>query len=220
MSQLTKVRNLIRRPVRRSRIVRLTENVFGKNTLETKRIISALDVTTAMYRGERRKNGEARISHERQMFLIYMIHLAGDDPAIAVSILLHDLYEEKQRQWPLYRIEEEFGKEARLIVAAVSKPRMSDAELVSAKGSFRIFKKVKRGGLKAITVKIVDRSHFYAKPFPNQDRRRLVWKTAQTMKYFQPLALEVGVLSAELEELVGQCIRRNNITTEELSEFV
>lgn len=226
MSQLTKVRNLIRRPVRRSRIVRLTNTNFGAKSPITKAIIKAADDTRDLNRGKRRKNGEARISHERDMFVIAMKHVMKTSPSmvdgtIALAIFYHDRWEENARKWPLYRIEQEAGRDVRDITRAVSKPpRMTDSQLVSAEGSRLIAERIRNGDVPAMVVKVIDRFHYFLKPFAKQDRRRLIWKVAQTMLYIQPMALEVGVLAAELEEVVGLCIRRNNITTEELMEFV
>lgn len=220
MSGLTKVRKLTRRPVRRSRIVLLTKRNFGIDSLWTQRIVHALDVVTDINRGQKRKNGEARINHERQMFLIYMVYLSGTDPVIALSILLHDLYEENRKEWPLYRIEKEFGREARNVVSAVTKPRMSLAEQVSAEGSLRVANRIQKGGTRAIIVKLIDRLHFFLKPFPSSDRKKRAWKIVQTMQYIQQMALEVGVLVVELELAVAYSLRKNDITNAEIMEFV
>lgn len=220
INPLTKVRKLIRNPVRRSRIVHLTHLEFGVDTAVSRSIIAASDETRDLNRGKKRKNGEARICHERDMFVIMMQHVKRIDPEIALSIFYHDRYEENPRKWPLYRIEEEAGSEVRKIVSAVSKPQMTDSELVSSDGSRLIDAKIRAGGEKAMIIKSVDRFHYFLKPFPHQDRRRLIWKVVQTMQYIQQMALEVGVLTIELELIVADSIRRNRITTLELMEFV
>lgn len=231
MSQLTQLKALVRRPVRRSKIVHLTHKEFGVESEESRIIISAADETRDLNRGKKRKDGEARISHERDMYVILLQYINRNRyvqqylPLVAKSIFYHDRWEENPRDWPLYRIEAEAGRDVRDVTRGVSKPpRLTESELVSAEGSRIVAERVRQGGVPSMIVKIIDRTHFFLKPFPSQNsprkRRKLVWKVAQTMVHIQEMAFELGVLTIELEILVADCIRKNNITNEELMEFV
>ena len=213
MTSLTEVKRLINRPTRRRRIERLTRKEFGVSSNTYIDVMSACDLVVSVYRGKKRKNGEARIVHEREMFML-AVATGIRDRDILVAIFLHDLYEDYPKQWPLYRIRELYGEEVAKIVAAVTKPYLRGREITSLKFSRAVFAKVNRGGKKAWIVKILDRLHYMLTPYDARDRN--IWKICQTIMFVQPKAIELNVFAQELQiattmQMIALDIRDNEL---------
>lgn len=179
----------------------------------------ACDLVTKVYRGKKRKSGEARISHERDMFIIAFVYLNIRDVDLLIAIFLHDLYEDYPKEWPLYKLSKIFGYEVTKIVSAVTKPKLRGRKLVSLKFSQAVADKVSRGGKKAEILKCIDRFHNFLKPFDYKDRLKMIWKVHQTIGFIQPMCLNNGYLISELEIVVAGCIKTHKITTEEFVQL-
>jgi GTP pyrophosphokinase len=74
------------------------------------------------FRGVKRKRGERYFEHCRSVALIGMDLLGIRDPEVIAALLLHDIVEDCSTEWPIERVEREFGQRTAALVAALSMP--------------------------------------------------------------------------------------------------
>ena len=168
---------------------------FGRDSKPFRRIMRAVDDARDMHRGKKRKNGEPVIVHERAMLIIALDYCDERDVDVLVAIMLHDLYEDYPSDWPLSRVEREYGRRVRELVDAVTKPPKG-SWVTEADHDEATFEKIDRAGEQAWRIKFYDRLHNNLTAWGRREAR--VKKLLQTIVYVLPRAAQYNFLLHEL----------------------
>ena len=196
MHWLKQVRKMIMPSrLRRQDVERRVAFHFGSDSDAFTCIMRACDDARDMHRGKKRKNGEPVIVHERAMLIIALDYCGERDENVLVAIMLHDLPEDYHDEWPLARIEREYGRVVRDLVGAVTKPKRED---FASEDEYdrATFAKVDAGGERAWRIKFYDRLHNNLTPWGKKEK--LVRKILQTIKFVLPEAARRNYLLFEL----------------------
>ena len=195
-------------------------NLIWKNSplrKEEKRLITqAALLATIEHRHKRRRNGEPIIFHERALFIIAFKYVKTCDWEFLVACFLHDLVEDYPNEWSYERIAALYNWDVARLVQAVTKPprrKFHDERSYNE----AIFKRVRRGGLRAKQLKIVDRYHNMITLYGKRERQ--VNKIIQTINYILPMAREIDFLFDELLEETRQQMVRFEMDTTRLTEL-
>ncbi len=180
------------------RLVTTLESYLPDSQID--RIIAAYHFGAAAHQGQKRKSGEAYISHPVAVAQeLADMHL--DAHAIAAA-LLHDVVEDTSIS--IADIEDKFGEEVALLVDGVSKLDQiqfrSQAEAQAE--SFRKMMLAMIGDIRVILVKLSDRLHNMRTldAMPPDSRRRIA---RETLDIYAPIANRLGInrMKIALEDL-------------------
>jgi GTP pyrophosphokinase len=165
----------------------------------TQRITAAFELAAAAHQGQRRKSGEAYVTHPTEVALV-LAELGLDDTTIA-SGLLHDAVEDTGVT--LEDLDSRFGPELAAIVDGVTKiDRLEfDSKEAQQAATMRKMLVAMARDLRVLLIKLADRLHNMRTidALPEWKQRR----TAQeTLDIYAPLAhrLGIGEIKHELED--------------------
>ncbi|MCD5381342.1 MAG: hypothetical protein LR008_02085, partial [Candidatus Pacebacteria bacterium] len=122
----------------------------------------------------------------------------------------HDMHEDHPGEWPLIRIERDYNRIVRNYVRAVSKPLSKDFK-TSEEHDKAIFERVRHGGLKAMTIKCIDRLHNMLTMGGSHDK--VVRKVNQTITYVLPMSVECDTLTQELMDATSEQSRKFRLSS-------
>jgi guanosine-3',5'-bis(diphosphate) 3'-pyrophosphohydrolase len=172
---------------------------------QVERVREAFDYAEAAHKGQKRKSGEAFITHPVAVAdILADLHLDG---ATLAAAILHDVVEDTPSS--MAEVEQKFGKEVAEIVDGVTK--LDQVQFKSRKEaqaeSFRKMILAMVRDIRVIMVKLADRTHnmrtMAAMP---PERRRSIAR--ETLDIYAPIANRLGIhsIKLELEELGFQTL--------------
>jgi len=167
---------------------------------QVERVREAFEYAEAAHKGQKRKSGEAFITHPVAVAdILADLHLDG---ATIAAAILHDVVEDTPSS--MAEVEQKFGKEIAELVDGVTK--LDQVQFKSRKEaqaeSFRKMILAMVRDIRVIMVKLADRTHnmrtLSAMP---PEKRRLVAR--ETLDIYAPIANRLGIhsIKLELEEL-------------------
>ena len=163
---------------------------------QVERVREAFDYAETAHKGQKRRSGEAFITHPVAVAdILADLHLDG---ATLQAAILHDVVEDTPSS--MAEVEQKFGKEVAEIVDGVTK--LDQIQFKSRKEaqaeSFRKMLLAMVRDIRVIMVKLADRTHnmrtLSAMP---QDKRRAVAR--ETLDIYAPIANRLGIHSVKLE---------------------
>lgn len=210
MKLLRKLRKMVEpQRLRRYIIASKTATYFGENSEAYNVIMRACDDACNMHRGKKRDNGEIVINHDRSLYIFGLEYLKIRDAELLAAIFLHDLCEDYPKEWTFVRVQKEYGRGVRNIVAPVTKPKRKIGE-TDDEYSARIFQRVQNGGIKAIILKCIDRLHNMLTLWGSSEKK--VRKIYETLQFLLPIATKHKILVYELTLASTEQLRRLDLT--------
>ncbi len=167
---------------------------------QVERVREAFDYAETAHKGQKRKSGEAFITHPIAVAdILADLHLDGATIAAAV---LHDVVEDTPSS--MAEVEQKFGKEIAELVDGVTK--LDQVQFKSRKEaqaeSFRKMILAMVRDIRVIMVKLADRTHNMRtlSAMPPEKRRSVA---RETLEIYAPIANRLGIhsIKLELEEL-------------------
>ena len=167
---------------------------------QVERVREAFEYAEAAHKGQKRKSGEAFITHPIAVAdILADLHLDG---ATIAAAILHDVVEDTPSS--MAEVEQKFGKEVAEIVDGVTK--LDQVQFKSRKEaqaeSFRKMILAMVRDIRVIMVKLADRTHNMRtlSAMPAEKRRAVA---RETLDIYAPIANRLGIhsIKLELEEL-------------------
>ena len=167
---------------------------------QVERVREAFEYAETAHKGQKRKSGEAYITHPIAVAdILADLHLDGATMAAAI---LHDVVEDTPSS--MAEVEQKFGKEVAEIVDGVTK--LDQVQFKSRKEaqaeSFRKMMLAMVRDIRVIMVKLADRTHNMRTlaSMPPEKRRAVA---RETLDIYAPIANRLGIhsIKLELEEL-------------------
>ncbi len=167
---------------------------------QVERVREAFDYAETAHKGQKRKSGEAYITHPVAVAdILADLHLDG---ATIAAAILHDVVEDTPSS--MAEVEQKFGKEVAEIVDGVTK--LDQIQFKSRKEaqaeSFRKMLLAIVRDIRVIMVKLADRTHNMRtlSAMPPEKRRAVA---RETLDIYAPIANRLGIhsIKLELEEL-------------------
>ncbi len=167
---------------------------------QVERVREAFDYAEAAHKGQKRKSGEAFITHPIAVAdILAELHLDG---ATIAAAILHDVVEDTPSS--MAEVEQKFGKEIAELVDGVTK--LDQVQFKSRKEaqaeSFRKMILAMVRDIRVIMVKLADRTHNMRtlSAMPPEKRRAVA---RETLDIYAPIANRLGIhsIKLELEEL-------------------
>lgn len=152
------------------------------------------------FRGVKRKRGERYFEHCRSVALIGMDLLGIRDPEVIAALLLHDIVEDCSPEWPIERVNHEFGQRVAALVAALSMPTGVFASREERQSAYHA--QLHAGPPETFDGKLADRLHNLL----SCDALTLAaqWRMIEeTEKSYLPIAKERGILYKELKQAIA-----------------
>ncbi len=118
------------------------------------------------------------------------------DAELIVAALLHDLVENKPKQWSRVRIEKQFTSRVSRLVEGVTKPHKHRFIGNRRARNLAAYRKLRRHGWGAIILRIADRLHNIKTPWGK--REKIFQYLKETEEFVWPLSVELEILVEEL----------------------
>lgn len=161
----------------------------------------AYQATKEAFRGIKRKRGERYFEHCRAVALVMMDLLGIRDPEVLSAALLHDIVEDCSNEWPIERVEKEFGPRVAKLVLAVSVPSGKFASREERMDAYH--RQLLAGPSETFAIKLSDRLHnlLTCAALTPEAQLRMI---EETEKVYLPIAKERGLLYRELREAIAE----------------
>lgn len=159
----------------------------------------AYDDTKKAFEKVKRKRGERYFEHCRAVALIAMDILEIRDPEVIAAALLHDIVEDCEADWPIERVEREYGKRVAELVAALS---IVKGEFADREERMRAYHaQLAAGPAETFPLKFADRLHnlLTCEALSHDAQWRMI---EETEKEYLPIAKERGILHKELKRAI------------------
>lgn len=162
-------------------------------------VAKAYKETKEAFRKVKRKRGERYFEHCRAVALIGIDLLGIHDAEDIAARLLHDIVEDCGEEWPIERVEREFGKRVRGLVAAMTMPTEGFANREERMRMYHA--QLLLGPPGTIAIKLSDRLHnlLTCDALSHDAQWRMI---EETEKDYLPIAKERGILFKELKQAV------------------
>ncbi|NNE34956.1 MAG: bifunctional (p)ppGpp synthetase/guanosine-3',5'-bis(diphosphate) 3'-pyrophosphohydrolase, partial [Rhodothermales bacterium] len=169
-------------------------------SFDEERLRRAFRISYWAHRNDRRKSGEAYISHPLEVAFIVAKDIGIDDVTV-VAALLHDVVEDTEISLDFVR--EEFGEPIANIIDGLTK--ISGVFASGAMGHAENVRKLMLSmatDIRVILVKFADRLH-NMRTIEAMSRHKQIKTASQTLELFAPLAHRFGLfaIKSELEDL-------------------
>ena len=152
------------------------------------------------FRKIKRKRGERYFEHCRRVALIGMDLLGIRDHEVVIAQLHHDTSEDCGEDWPLERIEREYSKRVRELVAAVTMPTGEFARREERQHAYHL--QLLAGPPETFQIKLTDRldNLLSCSAMSFEAQWRMI---EETEKDYLPIARERGILYKELKQAIA-----------------
>lgn len=163
-------------------------------------IRKAYDTTKDVFRDVRRDSGERYFEHLRGVALIDLEYLEIRDYEIIVAGFLHDIVEDKPKEWSIQRIRNEFGDRVALLIQYLSQPKESEfASKQDAEDAYHArFEFAPRD---FFVIKLADRLHNLL-TLGTRPRHKQIAKIKETEQFYMPYARRHLILLPELRTVL------------------
>jgi GTP pyrophosphokinase len=183
-----------------SRLLEILE--ASGNHYNTEKITAAFEYAALLHEGQRRKSGEAYISHP--IAVAEIVATLGLDSDSICSALLHDTVEDCAEKTDLREIEKRFGADVALIVDGLTKIvalQVEDKEEAHLETLRKMLLAMSRD-VRVIFIKLCDRLHNMRTLGARSDEKQRI-TALETMHVYAPLAHRLGMqrIKQELENL-------------------
>ena len=161
-------------------------------------IADARLIATEAHRYDTRHSGDAYIRHPELVATIDMEYLGVTDPIEISGCLLHDVPEDHEKEWPIYRIREKVGQEIAETVDWVNMRRFD--HIVNKAEAHRqyLHNLLNVAPLRSVRIKLCDQFHNGMTPWNLDDKDWVGRKIHDLREYYIPMAKKFGILYQEL----------------------
>ena len=173
---------------------------------DQQRIIDAYQEMETVFKDVRRESKAPYMTHLHSVATIILIYLKSHEADEVIAALLHDVIEDFGDTWTKEKISEKYGSTVAGYVETLTK--LSHIYCLTKEGCDRIYHaSFQEAVLPVIRIKLADRFHnnvtLFYRPLSKQ-----LYKIVETIEYYQPMAEERGVLSAEIgmSILFARCV--------------
>lgn len=180
---------------------RVVRGTFAYGSPQMQIIADARLIATEAHRHDRRHSGDEYIRHPELVAVINMEYLGVTDPIEISGCLLHDVPEDHEKEWPIYRIQEKVGKE---IAATVDWVNLRRFDYIGDKDEAhrRYFHNLlNEAPLRAVRIKLCDQFHNGLTPWNLKSRNWVARKVHDLREYYIPMAKKFGILYQELVQV-------------------
>lgn len=154
------------------------------------------------FRGKKREGGERYFEHLRAVTLILLIHLRVRKYRLTIDSLFHDIVEDCP-EWPIERVQKEFGKKVAVIVEYLSKPKGYPNKQIRDEIYHRRFEFAPRD---FFLIKLSDRYHnLITLDYCETEKR--IRKIKETREHYLPYAKKHQILYHEILDALEQLER-------------
>jgi len=169
---------------------------YGSPQMQT--LADARLIAIEAHRYDRRHTGEAYIRHPELVMVIDMEYLGCTNTTELAGCLIHDVPEDHEDQWPIYRIREKIGKEIAESADWVNRRRFDYIE--DSREADRAFfnNLLNVAPLHAVRIKLCDQLHNGLTPWNLDNRSWVHQKIYDLREYYIPMAKKYGILYQEL----------------------
>lgn len=174
---------------------RYTEDHRGRS-----HILQALKTASESFEGQSREDGKPIISHPINVALILLEYLRIRKPEVISAALLH-LFIEDVPGWDYQRLMKMFGFETAIIVWCVSKRPDGTGLSWEVRTRFAHLK-LQNAPVYAQMLKLCDRLHNLM-TIASLDAYKRDRMLKDTLEFYVPLAQNIGVLEAELQDAIS-----------------
>ena len=175
--------------------------VFAYGSPQMQIVSDSRLIATEAHRFDTRHSGDAYIRHPELVAIINMEYLGVEDPIEIGACLLHDVPEDHQDQWPVYRIREKLGKEMAETVDWVNLRRFDYVEEKEDRHRRYFHNLLNVAPLRSVRIKLCDQFHNGLTPWNLKNKTWVARKTHDLREYYIPMAKKFGVLYQELIEV-------------------
>lgn len=157
----------------------------------------AYNIAKEAFHEDKRDDGERYFEHLRAVALI-VLYLRVTDYEMIIAALLHDIVEDHPKEWPIERVEKEFGRRVAWLVQYCTKPSLE--ECGSKEEQDRIYhRRFIEATREFFLIKLADRLHnvLTLGTCKLEKRKR---KVAETEQFYMPHAEKHFILYYELKE--------------------
>ena len=155
-------------------------------------------IATEAHRFDKRHSGEEYIRHPEFVTMLDMEYLGVEDPIENGACLLHDVPEDHQDQWPIYRIREKLGKEMTETIDWVNLRRFDYIAEKNERHRAFFLNLLNVAPLRSVRIKLCDQFHNGLTPWNLKNKTWVTRKTHDLREYYIPMAKKYGVLYQEL----------------------
>ena len=172
---------------------------YIQNQENIDRMYHAFEIAKKYHEGQKRRSGEAYITHPVEVGIILTDLHAG--PQTIIAALLHDVVEDTS--FTLEDVEEHFGKDVRELVDGVTKlSKLSFKTVVTQADNVQKMLLAMAKDIRVVLIKIADRLH-NVRTLDSMPAEKQVVIARETLDIYAPIAHRLGIfkIKAELEDI-------------------
>lgn len=178
-------------------------------------------IATEAHRLDKRHSGEAYIRHAELVAVIDMEYLGCIDHIELSGCLTHDVPEDHEDQWPIYRIREKLGREIAETVDWVNRRRFDYVGNEQEASRLFFHNLLHVAPSRSVRIKLCDQLHNGLTPWNLDDKAWVARRIHDLREHYIPMAKKYGVLYRELIEVEaalesGTCLLPAISTTPEV----
>lgn len=177
---------------------RVVRGIFAYGSPEMQVIAEARLIATEAHRFDKRHNGDEYIRHPEFVAVIAMEYLGVTDEIEIGGCLLHDVPEDHEDEWPIYRLREKVGKEMAEAVDWVNLRRFDHIDDKHEAHRLYFHNLLNEAPLRSVRIKLCDQFHNGLTPWNLKNDEWVARKVHDLREYYIPMAKKFGVLYQEL----------------------
>lgn len=196
---LTRVINILRRHQEDPGLFDKTiRGLYAYGSPQMQQIADSRLIAIEAHRLDMRRSGESYIRHPEMVAVIDMEYLGCIDPIELSGCLIHDVPEDHEDQWPIYRIREKVGKEIAEAADWVNRRRFDYIENKQEASRSFFHNLLNVAPFRSVRIKLCDQFHNGLTPWNLDDKAWVARKVHDLREYYIPMAKKYGILYREL----------------------
>lgn len=182
---------------------KVVRGLYAYGSLQMGQLSDSRRIAVDAHRFDKRHTGEAYIRHPELVTVINMEYLGCTDSIELAGCLIHDVPEDHEEQWPIYRIREKIGKEIAESADWVNRRRFDYIENKQEADRAFFHNLLNVAPLHAVRIKLCDQLHNGLTPWNLEDKAWVNQKIHDLREHYIPMAKKYGILYQELIEVAN-----------------